>query len=500
MFSRREMQEALRDDTVDKTLARVFCDQLIKHGFSFIFVLDGFDKVDILPKYQERFVKLSQRLLELLSLDTRLGGCYLAVMRSPTTLSLSSMLNSHATENNINLHYKNIYVAPYESIVETRLRFLEKYVPSQAVVKGWDISDWPNQLADFRSYLIKLSEKQDYHGFFDQMDSFYSTNHRVKVQLLQLIYHNFLRDRAFSKRYQLVESMCKAGFRFPPQPYQYSYVEGKLVASGVNKLFDNIFLPPIFRYPYSFSGAHPKNLPAAKNHLLMPLRTLQILQTVIQHHISTAPTHAVDSVDIFSFPISSLLNILKTLFGYREELIQLMLEEFSEFHIVELVGQSVIIPTRLTGYQINILPNINAFYDSNRKGVLKDVSYLNLCAMRALVSRRHLVNDHPYIKASSIDESDSIEDWIPTEILNVISLYRLIAKAASLENNKLQKNISKLPMSEKELLKYDHLNIYFEELRPLIIKEIENILRSMSDFGKYKLMQALDDYKTHWCQ
>ena len=149
--------------------------------------------------------------------------------------------------------------------------------------------------------------------------------------------------------------------------------------------------------------------------------------------------------------------------------------EFSGYNLAELTGDLVVVPTRPKTYRVRVLPNVDVFYDARRKGVFKDMAYLNMCAMRVFLSKAALLSENPYVRALSLEDDESIQRWNIVEVFYAVSLYRLIKKASLLEQDHLTMGYAKLRGSERDSFLYENPNAYHVELLDSIVVQAEHI-------------------------
>jgi hypothetical protein len=498
MWLEKKMEEALKPDTVRAPLARYIIDYVINKGFSFIYVLDGFDKVDITPRYEKRFKNLYEKLLNLMDLQTRLGGCYLIVMRTETAESLMESNNQFSNTKYKNFVHEHLRHVGISSIIQKRIEYLIQKLPSYADQKGWLQMDWETHLRGFERYFSDVSETPEFEQSLKLMEEIHGKNNRAKVQVLQLLYYDYLTKEKYSQQYKLIEFLCKAGFLFPPRMYRYEKLEHEMTVVAHLRLFDNLFFPTIFHFPYPPNYNWDK-LPFSGSYLLANLRIIQITRACWERNKTQSKKER-----CFALSASKLFHLCNVLFGYDSKIISKLLEEFTEYNVIRLIGNALITPNRFENYLIEFLPKLNAMYNSNRTGISHDIAYLNMCAMRTLVNKEILNKEIsggtiPFFKAISFDGSN-ITDWTRAKILNVVSLYRLIKKANDLERRDVEKKKKSLYKTEEDILSFDPLFNYPNELKNSILKQIGNVIRDMPEERKKSISSALNVYRDSWCK
>jgi len=491
IFVDRKIREKLHPELVEELIARNVLSEAIKRGFSFIFILDGFDRVEIAPKHKSKFNYLLNELDKLTSHDTRLGGCYLIVSRKETLEWIwPRIMKSNPSDKKNDI--VNVYVEPssFEDIVTKRIAYIRQDVPKLAKKRGWDNSDWPIHIDEFEIYLINLAETKTFKEFILGLDRIFGVNHRAKVQLTQLAYHSYLLYKNNPKRYRLVEYMIKLGFKFPPKLYMYECIEGKLEPQNVIKIFDNVLMPQLFRFPFAI-GYNWKSVPHAKTYLLCGFRLMQLLNGYnrINKHIG----------DNTGIPIYKILDFMDKEFGYKEEITFRLLEEFCEMNLLNLRGSAVLIPSKKGDFLVYTTEKFRFLFESTSGlDLLFDVAYLNLCAMRTPLNKKILNSKVPFIRALSLDDNETtILEWIILKIINSISLFRLIRKA-----NDLDLERSELGNEEgflRDLVAQANFFEFADDLKRAIKPQIFTIVNRLNDSMKKRLLQSLSDYRSYWC-
>ncbi len=194
-----------------------------------------------------------------------------------------------------------------------------------------------------------------------------------------------------------------------------------------------------------------------------------------------------------------LIQSLNKFFRYDPIILKPILEEFSEYYLLTLHGEALRFPSEFHTYEIRVMPKLFSLYDENRRGFLKDISYLNMCAMRAPVTKLALTREIPFFRALSLDEEGAdISEWNTWELLNAISLYRLVKKASDLENQELAGMHRTLDRRERELLKFDPLLNFASELKEALRHQIDRIVIRFEAEGLERLLQAISKHKQAW--
>lgn len=482
MYLSGEARQALEVDTFEERLVSRLSDQLVHAGYSFIFVLDGYDRVDPLPRVLERFDFIKDELNHLFKPDTRLGGCYLLVTRSETLRYLTPA-QLYNTANVRNTHFRELHHTSFSAILDRRLGCLRRKLSEPERQKLWPGHDWAQELLDFKSFMTSAAEVDKFDNVIGELDRIYGSNNRAKVQAVQLCYQEYLKPQL---RYRLIESMCRGGFEFPPRVYEYDRVGHTLVAIAHSKVFDNVFVPNVFRFPYS--GKWPWNpVPKAGTYLLAGLRVLQLLQAKAKIDRVQTEEHKA-----YGIPIEALLSGLGTRFGYEAEVIFRILEEYAEYGLIMLESVGVFAPTTRTGYRVLGTPKMDFIYAPLRRvGAIYNVAYLNMCAMRTLVNAKALRDDVPFFRATTMEgDGASLADWIVCKLVNSLSLFRLLREAGDREEAQAPRSPG-LPEVEASVIG--------TELKESILTAAELILAKGEEGARKRLFQVLTSYQQTWC-
>jgi len=488
MFVSKEYREVLNSELVNDLISRRVLHEAINNGYSFIYVLDGFDRIDITPKYKTIFDNLNKRLNTLTHLDTKLGGCFLIVTRTETTRYMAST-NLFATSKSRNSIFKGITGVDFDKIIDKRFTYLSKIIESKGNVVGWSLVDWPLHLDEFKVYLTSVSEKSSFENFSEYINDIYGNNNRAKAQLLQLCYNDYLESKKHPKRYQLIESMCKGGFMYPPQIYYYSEDSNKRGPDAHAKMFDNVFITTLVRFPYSDKRKWTA-LPISKTYTLAGLRVIQLIEAYEMLYNNGSGQMK------FFIPISTLLSDLDALFHYDRDIIISILEEFYEYGYINLDGDELLIPERVERYKAKSTPKMKFIYFSSLSTLFNEIAYLNMCSMRLLLNRDYFRKDIPFIKALTLDDGKvRISEWTIWKIINSISICRVLKAIHSKEYKYVEENKNILGDGIKDLLKVMKLTVFNKEA---VLKKIQFAINDMPDDTVNSLGRQLRIYENNW--
>ncbi len=488
-FVSLQYRSVLKENTVNETIYQEMLIQLLKAGFSFVFIIDGFDKIKNTTRFKEKFLHLRQELKKLFSLDTRLGGCYLLITRNETIKYFEGSNNYQLQGPDANRHSYQLKVIPFESIFNKRKNII--------IEKGkirFPNYDFQTNLDEFAAYLWKTADVKAFDKFIEQIDQIYHNNQRAKIQFIQLLYYDFLKSKKFHRGYQLVESMCLAGYNYPQSIYNYVSDGNNLNHDLEVKIFDNIFIPIIFRFPYHEDYMW-KTEPIAHTYILAGIRIIQLLHAF--QYIRDIPSFT------YQVPFHFIKNNLEQLFQYEETIIDLILNELAEAGLIVLVGASLYAPNNSGNYKIETTPKLHILY-SNRlqrfNNIFGNIAYLNMCAMRTLVNINviHSSCEMPYFKAMSLyDDNTSTTQWAINKILNSISLYRILRFVDEKEINYAE-SINKTAEGA-QVLQYIKDDNFINELKNSILRQSFFMVNSFKSSELKKLKKKLDHYKSYLC-
>jgi hypothetical protein len=491
-FVNKKAPELLCHTTVNKMLAKQIMHSVLERGYSFIYILDGFDRVGLTPAFKSQFDNICSQLGKLFDPDTKLGGCYLIVSREETVhfLTVSNFWASSAHRNDI---IKSLECVNFEEIYEKRIKYLQETVPKLSKKLNTEqIYDIKIHLAEFYDYLLLISNLKRFGQFVQKIDSFYGSNHRAKVQLLQLCYHNFLQGEYTYKRYLLTEQMTMGGYKYPPKIFFYSNNENCLLPEVELKIFDNVFLPVIFRFPYN--NEHEWGIaPHCGTYFIAVLRIVQILYAYAQVDDQIDPP--------FEIPGNILIKSLNQLFKYDSQICYLILEEMIQSGLLFLKEGTISSGYAFEYFLIETTPKLDTLYGFTEftfsNSFVLSVAYLNLCAMRVPLRRHSIMKccTYPFFKALSSEDSD-LSTWTCYKIINAINLIRLVRKAIEIEDRYISKKLKKKLSSDvKEIAKLISFKAFNTRgVEENIMGQIRGIISKMNEKTKEKLELLISKY------
>jgi hypothetical protein len=253
-------------------------------------------------------------------------------------------------------------------------------------------------------------------------------------------------------------------------------------------MFDNVFMPIIFRFP--FSKDYPKNkIPPAKTYLLAGLRIIQLL---IKHYQSYNGKRV-----IF---LKEFIDNLQKMFNYKRDIIRNFIEELGEYGFISLESDQLSFRIDDSNTKIIINPKINFVFTDQRiakiwyKSVIEDIAYLNMSAMRIFINKAVIKDKEiPLFRALSLDDQYcSVRLWREWKIANGITMLRILRKANYLEKNYLNQ-LRNISFSE-----YAILFTFDEKIKESILMQIKAIIESMIEGERNIFYEFINHYIDNW--
>jgi hypothetical protein len=487
-------------------------------GFKFIVVLDGLDILEITKSYRARFNLLTQQCMELAKNAKRNGFALLVVTRTNT---LNNVLRAdyHSTFEQADFEQYVVEPVPLAKIIDVRLKYIiaETAIMHKAKVVSWSVDDVERHIDEYKEFLevpenvygSKTSEK-----FISILENIQGSNNRAKVQMLQYRYYDFFARRRIVKggyhAYQLVESLMKAGRRFPPIPYGYSTVGSEqLRTTWHTQRYDTRFFPSIFRFPFTseyrqrgrqrvlFDGSLGK--PRLEN-VMLGLRILQLLEA---HDAFNIKMDKVVGGEVISnkVTVGEFAQVLLTYFDYEEGLTYRMIDEFVEYQLIEYRHPNITVASnRQEDNEILILPKLRFLL--NR--FLYDLAYLNMAAIRVPLPSAAFENVvRPYFHAISYEEpSDGLGRWVAGKFTNAVGLIRLLKHLNSRQEPEVKSRILQNEHSDREwcaILKLaDERGLFYfvDEIAKNVLHEAE---LALSGILLPIMVSYIEEYVRNYC-
>jgi hypothetical protein len=458
-------EQAISEEIIPTSLAEYVVAAARHSGFHFIVVLDGLDVLEITRAYQERFDKLITKSLELASTVERNGFSLVLVTRT-NTLRMILRHDYQDTYEQTEMEEVTVIGVPLLKIVDLRLKNIERETAEMVKVRAatWRTDDIHEHIQEFDSF---LHEKEIIHGresdekYITVLEDLQGDNVRAKMQMLQYKYFDFLmKRRTTSQRapYHLVEALMKAGRRFPPIAYRYVSEKGIVLrAIWHRQKFDSRFFPSLFRFPfisgrYTRTDAHRTEgadlVEPQIDYVMVGVRILQMLRAMVIYYES----HGQGSHELSYIAVDELCDYLAFAFNYDRGLVLRVLEEFSEYQVLEFHNPNMYTTgRRLEDCEILCLPKLDHLLNH----FLYDIAYLNMAAMRIpLPPSAFTAKGEPYLQAASYDEvDDPLPLWVSAKITNVCGLLRLLAIINDQQQLLFARKMAQLGESESDMLR-----------------------------------------------
>jgi Cdc6-like AAA superfamily ATPase len=490
VFHSKHRIEPISPTLIDEQLARQLYIELVERGFKFIFVLDGFDRVEALKHASMKFKSLRDSIANLVGNSDSPGYTILLVTRSCN-------LNLFVKDGNgrIRVPIENIKCldeVSLERIIDKRLEYIDDEVTdilTSTNQPGWSMDDWPSDFKEFKAFVWEKSK-----DYTNRLELIYGPNRRAQMQSLQLSYFEFL-DKVTRKRYKLVESLTRAGRRFPPRSYEYYLRDNRLRRSLGNNIFDNHLLPNVFCFPYYSGSEREAYVTFPSNHsLLMGVRLIQLLQA----HTKLREEIKLDGSYLDAIKAHELASICSVLFGYSDESFIKLVEEFGEYDILLVGGIDILSAPDAKEYTPIAMPKME-YIISN---LIYDAAYLNLCSMRVPLNPCVIsYTENPLVRAAKYP-SDELKMWIASLVINSISMIRMISYCNIIEQDMFNENITKIDeyrlkrTANRALV--DGMFTIGERARESVVKQLKNIIyTSSNDIAEY-LVPKLEKYSSKW--
>ncbi|MCG3198808.1 MAG: hypothetical protein GHCLOJNM_03315 [bacterium] len=508
VFHHKTRDERVTPNLVPMVLGRRSFEYAQESGYSFIIVLDGLDQLDATPFHKRKFENLLQSTDNLARDQAALGMVFLVVTRTNTLRSLpNANISPYINSAIIEWRLKEI---PLDSILHVRTSFLKSNVARLSTQQNWDTSDWPQHIDEFVNFV-----SQEIRG--TRFPASFGANSRAQMQIVQLMYFDFL-DIQHERPYLLIESVAKAGLRYPPKHYSYCIPPGRREWErrvGTHTQLDNHLLPFIFSYPVLdyYSHTDPSILlPPHSAGVLLGLRVLQIVAAQ-EHLLKQSPV-------CDRLRLHELTEMCKRLFDYPKFLTTLLLEEFVEYELLSLAGNEGLRVSNTTISPLYAMPKLFHMLDR----FMYNLAYLNLCAMRVPFSIRAFSKEPSFVRSGTLDSvrytslrhesqmerEEKLFQWVTTKILNSIALYRLLNRINTTQKTMfeerrrgLNERLQRIALNASTGLEgtmcgiFEFPRVMRDELLVQLNAIVEQLGYSRPDRIE-RLKEALNDYWRSW--
>ncbi len=498
IFQNQTETEPISKGLVPDVFGRYLFDFLQRNNISVIFVLDGCDKIEALVHQEKKFQWLCSAIDAISNTSSEPNTTILLVTRTQNlpVIKESSRQGGGSIPRS---HFKSLKPVSFENILEKRFQYLEREIEQIASLSKleWDSSISLNHLNNFRNYLLERSRVYKFE-FFDAIDKVYDSNIRAKTQSIQTMYCEFLLDKGL-KHYTIIESLCRAGRAFPPKPYRYEINNGVLQRYPGEQVFDNHFLPNIFTFPtVNCKPLCEVEFLFDSIPFLAGLRISQILDNFYAYKNSTEKGNVKKPVNFLT--VDDICCIASSMFGYQQDLIVKMIEEFGEYELFRLGGVGLRFAFNTKFYKPQQMPKIKYILSH----LIYDISYLNMCSIRTMIpscflSKNEFFSAKDYFKVP-------LRVWVASKIKNAISIYQLINYYNKLDLLNKNNGLSNLGSKKHKLImQYNDIYSFILVIKQSIIRQCNSILNEIenrSEFSdlEYILKQLTDHENNFWVQ
>lgn len=402
----RNMEDVFASGGKDERVRRELCDieicrELFHYmrtlGWSFVFVLDGFDQLDINPEQVKKFDKVHSSISRFVSARSSFGATLIVVSRTHTFDNFRSYdpFKFVSAENRYfvgEVNFETVMIRRFEAIKKVIIDRIPLHRRDTAEKLERSINGFLNH--EFSKEL--LSEKNSQINI---------SNMRAKLQALYLMFLDFVSDTT-GKRYLIIEHMLLNGMRYPAVAYQYGLNEDGTLTHQPDEInFEARFIPLITRYPLPPSrvGSQEEDV---FSHILLGIRILQFCVAISE----------LDKIQE-TMTIEELSKLLNICFSYDTKITAAMIREFAAFDAIRIARRGTL-PIDSRGNGIVATPKAKYILEQ----LVGDVAYLNMCAMRTAFPKYYFSSRH--VRAGYVDESDSsAKDWVEIKIINSLSLF-----------------------------------------------------------------------------
>jgi Cdc6-like AAA superfamily ATPase len=375
-------------------------------GWSFIFIIDGFDQLDTSSDHEARFENIKDDIVKFISMRSNFGASILVVSRTNTITDM----NSFDPFKSIEADNRFVIGTPaWQDVINRRFDAIEKAVLDK-IPDDYNI-DRGKLKSTLSSFNFSWKDGMD---AFASADEALSRNLRAIMQVLYLQFVDFM-DEKSGKGYQVIEHMMLNGHRYPVVAYDYALDEaGELVGSASTEInHESRFLPLVTRPPWPSKSRRPRV--GVCGDILLMVRCIQLVMAATELKAQELPT------------IGELSELLHHVFGYERTMTIAAIKELSSFEIVRLHIQKGL-SVRSKQNRVSSLPKADYFL----KRCLFDIAYLNMCSMRTPLPSVNFKRGNVTLESLG-RPGHRLELWIPTKLKNAYFLFSLILNACEIE-------------------------------------------------------------------
>lgn len=472
-FHNNQSLEGAYDD-FDETLIDIMYNVLNIYEYKTIFIIDN---IDLLDKSHNRIEKFHHYLnqIKLRVIPTLCNnGVFMITYRSNIHNYLTKQIAASG-KGIFAPFYHRLNVVGFEKIFLKKEELLFDRVSTLGSEKSraWDLSDWPEQLYDFEDFITNSAESKSIADYINFLEQSFGYNNRSKTQMVQLLYQAFILSRNNKVRYKFIEYLFLSGNRFPPKVFNYKLVSNKLLLERVEKVYDNIFVPNLFVYPYHHNITNC-SMPFSQSYLLVKFRIIQVLLCAYSNCLERGGI----------IKVGDITSILSKNFNYDVNIILLCIDEFFELEFIRIEDDDNISFVS-NNTQILITPKFITFFTElsnvqkslsqlNYFNLFNDIAYLNLCAMRIDVSSNKSGKDSIFYSLpydNIFTSKQQTLEWVKIKIVNSVLLLKYIIEIEKYENNRLLTN-DDIPENAKTII------YKFPKLSSILSSNIESQIKS----------------------
>ena len=422
--------EHIRPQNSDEEICTEIYRHLREEGWSFVVVLDGFDRLDIMPEESHRFNIVRRGIEEIISMRSVFGACILIVSR---TYTIDALLSIDPFRKISDKNKYTIGLVEFSKIASARFDAIRSF--ARRSLPSWgDFHDRDETSRTFDNFVLSLSSPDNK---LLEIDENFAENNRAKLQALQLIFLDYVNWKT-GKAYVVIEHTMKNGRKYPAIAYEY--VDARTMTARITReiAFDSRFLPILTRFPRLTKPSGQWSDLGAKEacHFLIGIRILQLLLSVEADQSLEAPS------------LGQILNILHFGFGVEKKIAAAEVYELEGFELLR-IGRDATTPIESENNPVISLPKSRYMVER----YLGDIAFLNMCAMRTLLPTR--VFELGLIDLCALSGGrDSLIPWLRTKISNAFSLHALMSMANQLQRAEYSKrDRSKLSRHEERMLR-----------------------------------------------
>lgn len=397
-------------------------------GWSFIFVLDGFDQLDVIPHEFKRFQLVKSTIENFLSNRTAFGSVILIVSR---TYTLDNILNNDPFRQ---ISDENKYeIGPVDLIEVAAKRF--NAIQNVVLRRSGRSSDYENaELSRFFEMFVKYLNNE---GQLEELSKNLVHNTRAKLQALQLIFLDYV-NRHTGKGYAVVEQLMLNGRQYPAIAYHYRRIKDSLEPSHAHEIsHDSRFLPILTRPPWpliSTEAYERLKKQGDADLILLPLRAVQL--TIASDKMeNTGPINKAE-----------MLGIMGNVFMIPRPMVEATIVELEAYELLRVERDSSR-PADSNYSHIRALPKAGYVV----RNFISDVAYLNMCSMRTIFTKEIFRRYHITL-ASLSDDGSNIKEWVEAKVVNSCVMHAVMLAASSFQHEKVRhRDRNKLSDREKNV-------------------------------------------------